>query len=150
MPASQDASANALANLPLFLAIVLSLVIALTCGVAAIAVIIYFGLKYLAKINGDIETAKKLKAQRIALRQGLLFEEIRQEKEDKGTRPPKHGSVVACVLARGGMCDPLMGVCLAWFAVRVRMKKMRDDTEDDGDTEDVDITLSPEEKTEIM
>jgi len=115
--AVEDASANALANLPLFLAIVLSLVIALTCGVAAIAVIIYFGLKYLAKINGDIETAKKLKAQRIALRQGLLFEEIRQEKEDK---------------------------------VRVRMKKMRDDTEDDGDTEDVDITLSPEEKTEIM
>lgn len=98
----QDASMNAFANIPLFLAIVFSLLIAVTCGVGAIAIIIYFGLKYLAKVNKDIETAKKLKAQRIALRKGMLLDEIQKEKEDKGTQAPKNtGGVDWAFVATG-------------------------------------------------
>lgn len=39
--------------------------------------------RYLAKLNKNMETQKKVKAQRIALRKELLFAEVLKDKEEK-------------------------------------------------------------------
>ncbi len=58
---SQDASMNAGNHTALMLTIIFSLLISLTGGLGVIALIVYFGIKYLARLNQNMETAKKVR-----------------------------------------------------------------------------------------
>ncbi|GAX81306.1 hypothetical protein CEUSTIGMA_g8737.t1 [Chlamydomonas eustigma] len=70
-------------NSTLLLLIILSLIIAVTCGLGAMVAIIFFGLKYLANVNIQLETVKKVQQQRITERTNDLFDMILKTKNDK-------------------------------------------------------------------